>query len=36
MPPWVIMLIGFGAGILTMTVLNLYKWVFKVWKGKFN
>jgi hypothetical protein len=25
--------IGFGAGILTMTIINLYKWVLEIWNG---
>ena len=29
MPAMVVVLIGFGAGMLTMTVVNLYKWVLK-------
>lgn len=29
----VMVLIGFGAGILTMTVVSLYKWVFNIWNG---
>jgi len=26
-----VVLIGFGAGMLTMTVVNLYKWVLKTY-----
>jgi hypothetical protein len=29
----IVVIIGFGAGMLTMTVVNLYKWVFNLWKG---
>jgi len=31
MPPIVMAFIGFGAGLLTMTVVSFYKWVFKRW-----
>jgi len=33
MPPIVVVLIGFGAGMLTMTVVSLYKWVLEMWNG---
>jgi len=29
----VMVLIGFGAGLLTMTVVSLYKWVIEIWNG---
>jgi CRISPR/Cas system CSM-associated protein Csm5 (group 7 of RAMP superfamily) len=32
----VVVLIGFGAGILTMTVISLYKWVFNIWNSGFG
>lgn len=28
-----IVLIGFGAGILTMTIVSLYRWIFEIWNG---
>ena len=30
MPAIVVVIIGFGAGLLTMTVVSLYKWVLQV------
>lgn len=33
MPAIVVVLIGFGAGMLTMTVVSLYKWVLEMWNG---
>jgi hypothetical protein len=33
MPPMVMVLVGFGAGILTMTVVSLYKWVLEFWNN---
>jgi CRISPR/Cas system CSM-associated protein Csm5 (group 7 of RAMP superfamily) len=27
----VVVVIGFGAGLLTMTIMNFYKWFLKVW-----
>jgi len=32
----VVVLIGFGLGILTMTVVSLYKWVFNIWNSGFG
>jgi len=32
----VMVLVGFGAGILTMTVLSLYKWVLEIWNNGFK
>ncbi len=29
----VVVLIGFVAGLLTMTVVSLYKWVFNIWNN---
>lgn len=29
----VMVFIGFGAGMLTMTVINLYKWILEFWNG---
>ena len=29
----VMVLIGFGAGMLTMTIVSLYKWVLEMWNG---
>jgi len=26
-------LVGFAAGILTMTVVSLYRWAFKIWNN---
>ena len=28
-----VVLIGFGAGILTMTIVSFYKWFLKMWNG---
>lgn len=36
MPAIVVVLIGFVAGMLTMTVVNLYKWVFNIWNSGFG
>jgi hypothetical protein len=36
MPGIVMVLIGFVAGILAMTVLSLYKWFFNIWNGGIN
>jgi len=33
MPAMVVVLIGFGAGMLTMTIVSLYKWAFQIWNG---
>ncbi len=30
MPAIVVMLVGFGAGLMLMTIVNLYKWVLQV------
>jgi len=27
----VVVLVGFGAGLLTMTIMSFYKWFLKVW-----
>ncbi len=35
MPAIVVVLIGFVAGLLTMTVVSLYKWVFNIWNSGF-
>jgi len=34
MPAIVMMLLGFGAGIFTMTIVNFYKWVLKTWNNE--
>jgi hypothetical protein len=31
MSPMVMVLVGFIAGLMTMTVVSLYKWVLKYW-----
>ena len=36
MHPFVMVLVGFGAGILTMTILSLYKWVLEFWNNGFS
>jgi len=36
MPAMVVVLIGFGAGMLAMTVVSLYKWVLEIWNGGFS
>jgi len=33
MPGMVMVLIGFIAGMLTMTIVSLYKWVLEMWNG---
>jgi len=33
MPAMLAALIGFAAGMLAMTVVSLYKWVFKIWNN---
>ncbi len=33
MPMTVMVLVGFVAGLMTMTIVNLYKWVLKVLKS---
>ena len=33
MPAMVMVLIGFGAGMLAMTVVGLYKWFLEIWNG---
>ena len=33
MPTIVVVLIGFGAGLLTMTVVSFYKWFLDVWNS---
>jgi len=35
MPAIVMVLIGFVAGLLTMTVVSLYKWVINFWNSGF-
>ncbi len=35
MPGVVIILIGFVMGIMTMTIISLYKWVLKYWNNEF-
>jgi len=32
----VMVLVGFGAGVLTMTVVSLYKWIFEIWNSGFG
>jgi hypothetical protein len=29
----VVVLIGFGAGILTMAIVSFYKWFLEIWNG---
>lgn len=36
MPAMVVVLIGFGVGMLAMTVVSLYKWVLEIWNGGFS
>jgi hypothetical protein len=36
MHPMVMILAGFGAGILTMTVLSFYKWALEIWNNGFR
>lgn len=36
MPAMVVVLIGFGAGMLTMTIVGLFKWFLEIWKGGFS
>jgi hypothetical protein len=33
MPAMVMVLIGFGAGLLTMTIVSLYKWILEYFNG---
>jgi len=33
MPMIVMVLVGFVAGMLTMTVVSLYKWFLEIWNG---
>jgi hypothetical protein len=33
MPTIIVILIGFGAGLLTMTVVSFYKWFLEIWNG---
>ena len=33
MPAMVVVLIGFGAGLLTMAVVSFYKWFFNMYNG---
>jgi len=33
MPAIVMALIGFGAGMLTMTIISFYKWFLEYWNG---
>ena len=33
MPAIVVVLIGFGVGLLTMTVVGFYKWFFNMYNG---
>jgi hypothetical protein len=33
MPAIAMVLIGFGAGLLTMTVVSFYKWLFNMYNG---
>lgn len=35
MPAIVVVLIGFVAGLLTMTIVSLYKWVMNIWNSGF-
>jgi len=35
MSAMVVVLIGFVAGILTMTIVSLYKWVMNIWNSGF-
>ena len=32
----VIVLIGFGAGLLTMTVVSMYKYFLKIWNNEYG
>lgn len=34
MPTIVMILVGFGAGLLTMTIVSFYKWFLEVWNSK--
>ena len=36
MPTMVIILIGFMVGLMTMAIINLYKWALKCWHEGFN
>lgn len=36
MPAIVVVLMGFGAGLLTMAIVSLYKWALEVFNGGFN
>jgi hypothetical protein len=35
MSPMVVVLVGFGAGLMTMTIASLYKYVLKYWNEGF-
>jgi hypothetical protein len=32
MSPMVMILVGFVAGLMAMTIVSLYKWIFNYWK----
>jgi len=36
MPALVMVLVGFVAGLFTMTIINLYKWVLEIWNSGFK
>jgi hypothetical protein len=33
MPSLVVVMIGFVVGLLTMTIVSLYKWVLNIWNN---
>ena len=36
MPGMAIILIGFVAGLFTMTIVSFYKWFLEIWNGGLN